>query len=143
MRNNQNRLAGPPGPSPASHHVPVAVHPSLSYSVPTEFVELPSKGMFYPEGHPLAGQETIEIKFMTAREEDILASEALIKNGLVLERLLESIMVDSNIDPKSLLIGDRNAIMVAARISAFGQEYETNIFYSPSITYECHEPCVP
>jgi len=96
--------------------------------VPTEFVELPSEGMFYSKDHPLFGQSTIEIKYMTAKEEDLLASEALIKQGLVIERLLKSIMVDPDIDPKSLLVGDRNAIMVAARISAYGREYEVNTY---------------
>jgi hypothetical protein len=96
------------------------------YQVPTEFVELPSRGAFYPEDHPLHNQETVEIKFMTAKEEDILASTALAKNGLILERLLENILV-LDMDPNSLLLGDRSAIMVAARISSYGKIYETEV----------------
>jgi len=99
---------------------------NLTYEVPTEFVELPSRGMFYPEDHPLHGQETIEIKFMTAKEEDILASAALLKKGLLLDRLFENILV-KDIDPQSILIGDRSAIMVAARASGYGKIYETVI----------------
>jgi hypothetical protein len=98
----------------------------MSYVVPTEFVELPSRGAFYPEGHPLHNQKTVEIKFMTAKDEDILASTALIKNGLVIDRLLENLLVPE-VDPLTLLIGDKNALMVAARISAYGADYGLNI----------------
>tara|TARA_A100001515_G_scaffold24044_2_gene18534 strand:- start:7725 stop:8549 length:825 start_codon:yes stop_codon:yes gene_type:complete len=121
MRNNQNRFAAP-GPNPA------APPPTgLSYEVPTEFVELPSKGRFYHFDHPLHMQETIEIKYMTAKEEDILSSVALHKQGLAIERLLENLIVDPNIDSKSLTISDRNAIMIAARASSYGNAYEVSI----------------
>ena len=122
MRNNQRR-AGQPGPKPSS---PAPSQVNLAYVVPTEFVELPSRGHFYDEGHPLHGQETVEIKFMTAKEEDILSSLPLIKKGLVIDRLLENIIVP-DADPKSLLTGDRNAIMIAARISGYGKEYKVNL----------------
>ena len=121
MRNNQRRTATS-APQPSS---PAAATPQV-YAVPTEFAELPSRGRFYPEGHPLCGQKTVEIRFMTAREEDILASTALIKNGLVIDRLLENLLVPE-IDPSTLLIGDKNAIMVAARISAYGREYNIKV----------------
>ncbi len=127
MRNNQNRL----GHRPSSQMKAAAAHPqpdapAASYVTPTEFVELPSKGKFYPQEHPLYNKTTIEIKYMTAREEDILASETLIKNGLVIERLMENIIADPNIDPKSLIIGDRNAVLLAARITAYGREFNAN-----------------
>tara|TARA_R100000008_G_scaffold86625_1_gene80535 strand:- start:554 stop:1378 length:825 start_codon:yes stop_codon:yes gene_type:complete len=124
MRNNQKRLGGQ---SPAPTDPPPQSHNTLSYTVPTEFVELPSRGLFYPEGHPLHNQETVEIKYMTAKEEDILSSTALIKKGIVLDRLLQNLLVDNAIDPRTLVVGDRNAIMVAARISAYGEKYETRI----------------
>lgn len=118
MRNNQSRTGSdrpvPPSPAPAQSN--------LAYVVPTEFVELPSRGRFYPEGHPLCGQETVEIKYMTAKEEDILSSTALLKKGLALERLLDNLIVE-DIDPAGLLLGDRNAIMIAARISSYGRGY--------------------
>ncbi len=123
MRNNQRRT-GPSGKkklSPAIKASPSSA--GLVYEVPTEFVELPSRGLFYSEDHPLHMQETVEIKFMTAKEEDILASTALLKNGLLLDRLFESILV-LDVDPKSLLIGDRSAIMIAARSSGYGNIYE-------------------
>jgi len=122
MRNNQRRT-GQLGAAPSS---PAPSQANLAYVVPTEFVELPSRGWFYDENHPLYNQETVEIKFMTAKEEDILSSAALIKKGLVIDRLLENILV-LDIDPKSLMTGDRNAIMIAARISGYGREYKVNL----------------
>ena len=99
----------------------------FSFVVPTEFVELPSGGRFYPEGHPLRGQETIEIKQMTAKEEDILTSRSLLKKGIALDRVIESIIMDKKIDSNSLLVGDRNAIVIATRISGYGNEYVTHV----------------
>jgi len=99
----------------------------FSFVVPTEFVELPSEGRYYPEGHPLHNQETIEIKHMTAREEDLLTSRALLKKGVALERLLDSVIINKNIRAADLLVGDRNAILIAARISGYGPEYRTKI----------------
>ena len=99
----------------------------LDFVSPTDFVELPSKGTFYPEGHPLHNKEVIEIKYMTAKEEDILTSETLLRKGLAIERFLESIILDKQIHPQSLLIGDRNAILIAARISGYGAQYETKM----------------
>ena len=86
-----------------------------TYKFPTEFVELPSKGYFYPEGHSLQSGK-VEIKYMTAKEEDILTSQNLIAQGVVIDKLLESLIVDKTIDVNDLLIGDKNAIMVTARI---------------------------
>jgi|10_taG_2_1085330.scaffolds.fasta_scaffold17482_3 hypothetical protein len=126
MRNNQRRTTAPSrsGSPPAT--AAAAASGGLTYQVPTEFVELPSRGRFYLEGHPLHNQETVEIKFMTAKEEDILSSVALIKKGLAVDRLLENILVE-DIDPGSLLVGDRSAIMIAARTSGYGRVYETEI----------------
>ena len=125
MRNNEKRFGQPSRPEDTSS--PATQASQLSYVVPTEFVELPSKGRFYPEDHPLHNQETIEIKFMTAKEEDILSSETLIKKGLVLDRLFKNLIIDQSIDPGSLLVGDRNAIMIAARVSGYGSGYTVNM----------------
>ena len=124
MRNNQKRL-GPNGPQASDVAPPIMTAPTLSYVVPTEFVELPSRGRLYPKDHPLHGEEAIEIRFMTAKEEDILSSAVLIKKGLAIERLLENLIVNKDIDAKSLLVGDRSAIMIAARISSYGSSYDT------------------
>jgi len=99
----------------------------FSFVVPTEFVELPSGGRYYSEGHPLHGQETIEIKQMTAKEEDILTSRSLLKKGVALDRVIESIIINKKIDSNSLLVGDRNAIVIATRISGYGSEYITQV----------------
>jgi hypothetical protein len=90
-------------------------------------VELPSRGTLYPEGHPLRGKETIEIKFMTAKEEDILTSRSLIKKGIAVDRMLESIVVDKSIKINSLLLGDKNALVIESRISGYGSSYKTSV----------------
>ena len=89
---------------------------------PTEVVDLPSQGLLYPKDSPLSSG-TIEIKYMTAREEDILTSANLIKKGVVIEKLLESLVIDKSIKIDDLLIGDKNAVLIAARILAYGKEY--------------------
>jgi hypothetical protein len=99
----------------------------FSFVVPTEFVELPSQGKFYPEGHPLRGARYIEIKQMTAKEEDILTSRTLLKKGVALDRVISNLIVDKRIDPDSLLVGDRNAIIIATRVSGYGNEYTTKV----------------
>ena len=93
------------------------------YKFPTEMVELPSKGYFYVDGHPLS-EGKVEVKYMTAREEDILTSQNLIQQGIVIDKLLESLIIDKSIDIGDLLIGDKNAVMVAARILGYGKDYE-------------------
>ena len=93
------------------------------YKFPTEVVDLPSKGHFYVEGHPLS-KGKVEIKYMTAREEDILTSQNLIQRGTVIDVLLQSLIVDKKIKIDDMLIGDKNAIMVAARILGYGKEYQ-------------------
>ena len=102
-------------------------NPGFSFVVPTEFVELPSGGRYYSTGHPLHNQESIEIKQMTAKEEDLLTSRTLLKNGLAIDRVLKSIIMNKSIDTDTLLVGDRNAILIAARISGYGSEYSTNV----------------
>jgi len=99
----------------------------FSFVVPTEFVDLPSQGRFYPQGHPLHNQDSIEIKQMTAKEEDILTSRTLLKKGVALDKLIESLIIDKTINPASLLVGDRNAIIIAARVSGYGNDYSANV----------------
>ena len=94
-----------------------------NYDFPTEVITLPSQGKCYPESNPLS-KGTIEIKYMTAKEEEILASQNLIRKGVVLDKLFESIIVDKNVNIDDILIGDKNAIMLAARILGYGPEYK-------------------
>jgi hypothetical protein len=124
MRNNLDRL-GLDSKSPQDDNAGVAT--SLNFVVPTEVVDLPSKGYYYPEGHPLQNKETIEIRYMTAKDEDTLTNQSLLKKGLALEKVIQDIIVDKSIRSDSLLVGDKNAIIVAARKSAYGSEYETKI----------------
>lgn len=105
--------------------MPVQKEETPKLSFPTAIVDLPSKGLLYPEGHPLKSG-TVEIKYMTAKEEDILSTRSYIDKGIVLDKLLESIIV-TKFDYNSLLLGDRNAIMIAARIYGYGPEYKTKI----------------
>ena len=93
---------------------------------PTEVVDLPSQGLLYPKDSPLSSGK-IEVKYMTAKEEDILTSANLIKKGIVVEKLIESLVVDKSIDIDTILVGDKNAILVASRILAYGKEYEVEI----------------
>ena len=95
--------------------------PAPEYQFPTEEVTLPSKGLIYPEGHPLRSGK-INMKYMTAKEEDILTNQNYIKNGTVINKLLQSLIVDP-VQVDDLLIGDKNAVLVAARILGYGQDY--------------------
>ena len=98
----------------------------LSFSNPTERVDLPSKGKYYPEGHPYHNKKSVEIKYMTAKEEDILASRSLLKKGVAIDRMIKSVCVDP-VDVQSLLTGDKNALMVAARVTGYGPEYPASL----------------
>ena len=95
------------------------------FKFPTETVELPSKGLLYPEGHPLSNG-TIEMKYMTAKEEDILTNLNYIKQGVVIDKLIQSLIV-TKFDYNDLLIGDKNAILIAARVLGYGKDYEFTI----------------
>jgi len=95
------------------------------FKMPTEVIELPSKGLIYPESNPLSSGK-VEMKYMTAKEEDILTNQAYIKDGTVLDKLLKSLIV-SEIDYNDLVIGDKNAILIASRILGYGSEYSFSI----------------
>ena len=92
------------------------------FKFPTEEVELPSKGLLYPEGHPLKSGK-IEMKYMTAREEDILTNQNYIAKGIVLDKLLQSLII-TDVKLKDLFIGDKNAILIASRILGYGKDYQ-------------------
>jgi len=123
LSRNKDRLGG----SQHQDTQPPAQSGGFSFVVPTEFVELPSQGKFYPQGHPLHGQDSIEIRQMTAKEEDMLTSRTLLKKGVALDRVIANLIVNKGIDPDSLLVGDRNAIIIATRVSGYGNIYETKV----------------
>tara|TARA_R110000787_G_scaffold238557_1_gene344795 strand:+ start:517 stop:1260 length:744 start_codon:yes stop_codon:yes gene_type:complete len=99
---------------------------------PTEMVELPSKGLVYPEDNPLSSGQ-IEMKYMTAKEEDILTNQNYINNGTVIDELLKSLII-TKINYNDLIVGDKNAIMIAARVLGYGKDY--------SFTYDNNEQVV-
>lgn len=94
-------------------------------TLPTETVELPSKGLLYPKENPLSSG-VIEMKYMTAKEEDILSNPNYLKQGVVFDKLLSSLIV-SKIDYDDLTIGDKNAILIAARILGYGKDYQVKL----------------
>lgn len=95
------------------------------YDGPTEVIDLPSRGYFYPEGHPLSDGK-IEIKYMTAKEEDILSSTTLIKQGVVIDKLLQSLII-TKVKYDDILLMDKNAIFIASRVLAYGNDYPVEI----------------
>lgn len=97
------------------------------FDIPVESVTLPSQGLVYPVGHPLNNEQKVDIKCMTAKEEDLLTSRALIKNGTVITQLLRSCILNKSVDPDDMLIGDRNAVLIAIRITGYGADYKAKI----------------
>ena len=123
-RNNEDRLMGGHKPTP-SEEAPQMPNP-MDFVTPTQFVDLPSKGR-YPEGHPLKGKDSIEIRYMTAKDEDVLTNRSLLKKGLAIDRLIRNLIVDKSVNGRHLYAGDRNAIIVFARASAYGADYRAKI----------------
>lgn len=99
----------------------------FGWTVPVELVPLPSGGAIYPPTSPLHGKDTLQIKAMTAQEEDILMSRALIKEGTVISTLIKSCLIDKSVDPGEMLSGDRNALIVSIRITGYGSSYNASV----------------
>ena len=97
------------------------------YQPPAAVVPLPSLGKVYPQSSPLAGAETLQVRAMTARDEDILTSRGLLKSGKALDTLLKSCIVDKAVDVDGMLSGDRNAALIAIRITGYGQQYKVKV----------------
>jgi len=117
-------LMGGHKPKP-SEDAPQMPNP-MDFVTPSEFVTLPSRGR-YPEGHPLEGKDSIEINYMTAKDEDILTNRSLLKKGLAIDRLIQNLVKDKSIDARTLYVGDRNSIIIHARASAYGADYKTSV----------------
>lgn len=96
------------------------------FKFPTETVDLPSKGLLYPKDNPLSSGK-IEMKYMTAKEEDILTNQNYINNGTVLDKLLESLII-SKVNINDIIIGDKNALLIASRVLGYGKDYEFKAF---------------
>lgn len=97
------------------------------YVPPAAAVPLPSQGKVYPAGSPLAGAERVEVKAMTTVEEDILTSQGLLRQGKAIDALLKSCLLDRRVDVDQMLVGDRNAALIAIRITGYGQQYTQKI----------------
>jgi hypothetical protein len=96
------------------------------FKFPTEEVDLPSKGLLYPESNPLSSGK-VELKYMTAKEEDILSNQSYIQKGIVLDKLLRSLIINKDINIDDLVVGDKNAIFIASRILGYGKDYNVTI----------------
>ena len=127
-RSDRNEVFGA-APTSAAAAMPKrnVMQEDFGYEIPVESVPLPSLGVTYSSESSLSHQETIDIKAMTAKEEDILTSRSLIKKGTVITHLLRSCLVDKSIDPDEMLSGDRNALMTAVRITGYGKSYNVEV----------------
>lgn len=134
--NNLNKFGLPAGLGGVDNS-PIQ-RPTGIYETPTDFVELPSQGKFYAKDSPLYGVDKVEVKYMTAKEEDILVSPGLQKAGIALDRMIESLLIDKRIRAKDLLVGDKNAILINARKNAFGNNYEFNFYCEKCGTVNNH-----
>ena len=107
------------------------------FKFPTEEIELPSRGLIYPKENPLSSGK-LEMKYMTAKEEDILTNQNYIKQGNVVDKLLKSLIVDKKINYDDLIVGDRNAVLIAARILGYGKDYDF-IYRGENVTIDLTE----
>lgn len=130
MSRNQSRVAAnaPVANQPQSVAPPAQAQANpFNFVTPTEMIDLPSKGEYYPENHPLRGIDAVEVKHMTAKEEDILTSATLLKKGVAIDKMLQSIIVDNRIKVDDLLIGDKNALLIASRVFGYGSDYTVSL----------------
>lgn len=127
QRNAVFQGANAPDPRTPSISTSDKLKADFGLDIPVELVPLPSAGKVYAPGTPLACAETVEISSMTAREEDILTSRALLKKGTVVTELIRSCLINKAINPIDLLTGDRNSLMLAIRITGYGQDYDAEV----------------
>ncbi len=103
------------------------VKADFGFEIPVETIPLPSGGKVYAQGSPLHNRETVDIKAMTAKEEDVLTNKVYLKKGTVINELIRSCLIDKSIDPSDLIGGDRNTLMVAIRITGYTQDYDAEV----------------
>ena len=116
MKQQEEKITGAPAPAP-----PMAAT-TMGYQVPTDYVNLPSEGRLYPDGHPWKNKDKVEVRYMTTKEEDILANQNYAKAGVLFDKLIDSILVD-RVAVDSILPGDKNAIIINARKNSYGENY--------------------
>ena len=115
----------PPAPPPDQARTPNNNPFGVSFVVPTEFVSLPTKGQFYPSSNPLSGLEKVEVKHMTAKEEDLLSTTNESIGNLLFDRLIDSLLVDDNLKAADMCEEDKLAILLSARVTGYGAGYTT------------------
>lgn len=104
-----------------------SISKEVGYDIPIEAVSLPSKGLLYTPDHPLYNEKDVEIKALSAKEEDLLTNTSLIKKGTLYNELMKSCLINKSVNPDDLLMGDRNAIMIGLRITGYGAQYEAKV----------------
>ena len=128
MSRNEDRVGSPQQDA----EIPSAIqneksNSDFNWKLPTEIVELPSKGKYYNKSHPLSNVSEVEIKFMSTEQEDILNNKSYLKKGTAIDKMIQSILVDQSIKVEDMLVGDKNALIIAARVNGFGKSYKTNV----------------
>lgn len=126
MEENVSIQRGANGEQPHTQQPQQTQQATATFDFPTQVISLPSEGKVYAESNPLS-KGTLEIKYMTAREEDILADRNLINKGIVLQKLLESVVVQPGVNTDDLVIGDINAVYLATRMLGYGADYDVEI----------------
>lgn len=128
MRNNDDRIGKKKDSDTAAAVQSANTGPApLDFVRPITVIELPSEGKFYPENHPLHGIDTLEIRQMTAAEEDILTNRTLLKKGTAIDKFMERILIDAPVGPNDLLVCDKNAVLIQARVDGYGASYKTRV----------------
>lgn len=87
-------------------------------NVQYDIITLPSKGECYP--HKIG---KIPVSYLTASDENIIASPNLYRDGKVLDVILSRKILDKRINPMELTKGDRDAIVLWLRASGYGPEF--------------------
>ena len=126
-KRSNNDVFGHEQVAASGHKTRNVLKDDFGLDIPSELVPLPSNGKVYPEGNSLHGKQALEIRPMTAREEDILTSRALIKKGVVITELIRSCLIDKSINPDDMVAGDRNAVMTSLRITGYGSDYSADV----------------
>lgn len=94
-------------------------------TIPSELVLLPSKGKVYPKSNPLS-KGSVEMRYMTAYDEDILTNLSYIRAGTLFDKLLSNLILDTvNVD--DILAADKDALIIAARIHGYGANYNVTV----------------
>lgn len=124
-----------PGSSMGMSNMPSNKPRRLKFEIPTELAPLPSKGLVYPEGSPLHNKTDLAIRAISANEEDITHSAALIKQGKMVDMLIQSCLIDKGVDPSDMIAGDRNAVLLVLR----AHSYDEGTYKAEVACTECKE----